>query len=337
MTRLSVCVPTIGRASLDALTASVDAARERLGEPVDLVVADASGSARAPGARVVPNPEGTASAGRNAAAAAAQGDLLLFVDDDCRLDPDHLALLLSRVEREPRVAAWSGLTRRDPGEDPLQRAWAELFDGPFSTPARADWVRWAPSTNFAMRRPAFEALGGFAALPLPVGGEDIDLGLRLAAVGLGPIRCAPELLAHHAPDAPDRLLEKAARYGASHQLVGDRHPGYLDRRRPRALLFPDTPGGRLLRAFTRGAERVHRPPRPCSADAMADVRNGRDGRLAALRAPRDDLVDAAARAVEAAGHVALARRPGEALVYLRGPAPWPRPPLPVGVTLERAG
>lgn len=330
MTRLSVCVPTIGRASLDALTASVDAARERLGAPVDLVVADASGSARAPGARVVPNPDGTASAGRNAAAAAAQGDLLLFVDDDCRLDPDHLTLLVARVAREPRVFGWSGLTRRDPGEDPLQRAWAELFDGPFSTPARVDWVRWAPSTNLAVRRSAFEALGGFAALPLPVGGEDIDWGLRLAAAGLGPIRCAPELIAHHAPEEPGRLLEKAARYGASHQLVGDLHPGYLERRRPRALLYPDTAGGRLLQAFARGAERVHRPARPYSADAMADVTNGRDGRVAVLR-QADDLEEGA-RALVEAGHVRLGERPDGAIVfYLRGPAPWRRPP---GLLLE---
>lgn len=349
---MSVCVPTIGRPSLGLLIRSLAEAAAALGAtdrtagPLDVVVAAAPASgalglAAAPGVdlRVVPNPAGTASAGRNAAAAAARGQTLLFLDDDCRVAPDHLARLAARLAAEPGVEAWSGLTLRDPGDDPLQRAWAALFDGPFTAPRRAAWVRWAPSTNLAVRRRALDALGGFAALPLPVGGEDLDLGLRLAGAGLGPIRCAPELVAHHAPEEPGALLLKAARYGASHQLVGDLHPGYAGQPRPRALLFPDTPEGRLLRAFQRGAERVHRPPRRYDADAMADPTNGVDGRAASARGPAAEA-DAAAEAVAAAGHLVLSRPPadpgeGRLLVYLRGQTPWRPLALPPGWALDR--
>lgn len=305
---LSVCVPTVARESLFGLLASLERARAASPVPVEVLLGDASGElSPQPGTRVVDNRQGSAAAGRNACVAQASGELLVFVDDDVELRPDYFACLLAGA-REP-WQAWAGPIARRPGGDRANRAWAALFDGNFSLPQRHPYVRWAPSANLVLRRGAFDALG-FRELGPGVGGEDVDLGLRLEAAGLGPIRSLRGLVVDHVAGTETlaRLKEKAHAYGRAEQLLGQLHPGYEDPRARRPLPVGRGPRVELLRAFERGRRSVADPPRPTSLARMANLTTGPAPRLWAEADPAQALPE---------GAVLLGTRAGERLLYAR--------------------
>lgn len=147
----------------------------------------------------------------NWAAGQATGELLLFLNNDMEVvDPGWLTELVSQAQR-PEVGA-VGAKLLFP-EGTVQHAgvvvgmtgmaghpfW-RLPDGPISTPfGHTEWVRnWLSVTSACVmiRRPLFEALGGFDERFL-LCGSDVDLGLRLNAQGLRVV-CTPfARVVHH--------------------------------------------------------------------------------------------------------------------------------------------
>lgn len=117
---------------------------------------------------------GLVGAVRNAGAATARGDILVFVDSDCVVPPDHLL----RIER-----AFSDGTTDVVGRpyvlppDPhwLERTWVTLHDTAVRSP------RYVPAGNLAIRAATFRSLGGFD--ETLAAGEDADLCKRLLAQG----------------------------------------------------------------------------------------------------------------------------------------------------------
>ncbi len=102
-------------------------------------------------------------AARNAAAAGARGELLAFLDDDDRWEPDHLALLTTAFADEAVEFAftdWAAVreelaadgTRRE-----LERV-AVALDWDAERMRRDDHI---PPSTWAVRRALFERLGGF--------------------------------------------------------------------------------------------------------------------------------------------------------------------------------
>ena len=91
-------------------------------------------------------------AARNAAAARARGDLLVFTDDDCVVDPDWLRALAARAAAEPEAAV-GGRTLRADG---LCASAAHLV---VETGSR--WSRFLPSNNLALPAEGLRELGGF--------------------------------------------------------------------------------------------------------------------------------------------------------------------------------
>jgi len=116
---------------------------------------------------------GGVSSARNAGVEAADGRIVAFVDSDDQWHPDKLERQVEAFERDPALGVcYTGLTK-DYGE-PLTRGGASgrIFDA-----VRRMAVPTYTST-LAVRRDAFEAVGGFdEALPCF---EDWDLCLRLA-------------------------------------------------------------------------------------------------------------------------------------------------------------
>lgn len=168
------------------------------GHPV-LVVDDGSDDdtaalARALGAQVLPSRRQGPAGARNLGAAAAPGDTLLFVDADVVVHDGALAALLATL-REDVVAAFGSYDDR-PGAAGFVSRWKNLQHHHVHqrSPGEASTF-WAGLG--AVRRHAFEAVGGFdaAAFPRP-SIEDIDLGYRLRAQG-GRIVSAPHALGSH--------------------------------------------------------------------------------------------------------------------------------------------
>ncbi|MBW0149070.1 TIGR04283 family arsenosugar biosynthesis glycosyltransferase [Marinobacter arenosus] len=107
----------------------------------------------------------------NAGAAAAGGNLLLFLHADTRLPADALAQLEHFTASR---CAWGRFDVRLSGHRPLFRVIAWFMN-------KRSWITGVCTGDQAMfvRRDAFEALGGFRAQPLM---EDVEFSRRLCLV-----------------------------------------------------------------------------------------------------------------------------------------------------------
>jgi glycosyltransferase involved in cell wall biosynthesis/GT2 family glycosyltransferase len=214
-------------------------------------------AARFPGVvRVVEEPDAGLCHARNAGAAAARHDLLLYVDDDARVAPgwlEHVAHALARPGvvnvGGPICALWpaeraSGWPGRE--LEPLLSV-LELGDAE-RTLAPPDVVYGA---NWAVRRDALLAVGGFdpAFGPGPgaaINGDEVSVAWRLQRAGLGATRYAPGA-------------------GVGHRIGPERvDDGFLQRRalcvgveRPRhAVALGDAPHERLIADAGRALQRL---------------------------------------------------------------------------------
>jgi len=164
---LSVVIPaTDAPATLDRCLAAL----ERCCEPHDVTVVSA------------PHGSGPAAA-RNAGVARTAGEIVVFVDSDVEIQPDALARLRAAFEQDPGLDAVFGAY----DDRPAARAVVSRFRNLLHHHVHAG--AGGPATTFwaglgAVRREAFDAVGGFDAqrYPRPCI-EDIELGMRLHAAG----------------------------------------------------------------------------------------------------------------------------------------------------------
>ncbi len=142
---------------------------------------------RVPSVRVVDEPRKGLVIARETGRHAASGDVLVYVDADCRAPIGWLARVERRFLRDPRLLALSGPYRFYDWD-----WWGRLL-------IRAYDYTLAPVTqclvkhvlrigtvfyggNFAVRRESLERIGGFDT-SIEFHGEDTNLGRRLLAVG----------------------------------------------------------------------------------------------------------------------------------------------------------
>jgi glycosyltransferase involved in cell wall biosynthesis len=148
------------------------------------------------GARLLnlPGPQGPAVA-RNRAAAVARGDVLVFIDADVVTSREALEHVARTFAEEPDVAAVFGAydeTPADPGFVSQYKNLAHSYIHQSSaTIAQTFWAGFG-----AVRRTAFDAVGGFDERFRRPSVEDIDLGYRLTAAGFR-VRLDPSLRACH--------------------------------------------------------------------------------------------------------------------------------------------
>jgi glycosyltransferase involved in cell wall biosynthesis len=187
MTRLSIVVPAYNEAALlpSCLKSARDAAAACGLTDWELIVCDnassdeTAGLAAAGGAKVVFEPVRRIARSRNAGAAAAAGEWLLFIDADSLLSPESLRAVLAAVEGG-RVVGGGSLIDFD------RKPW-------WGAAALALWsglsvtMRWAAGSFVFCRADAFREVGGFP--PELASAEEIGLAMALkrwgAARGLG--------------------------------------------------------------------------------------------------------------------------------------------------------
>jgi glycosyltransferase involved in cell wall biosynthesis len=144
-------------------------------------------AAAVPGVRVVDEPRKGLVVARETGRRAAAGDVLVYVDADCRMPFEWL----ERVERQflvrrPIAAASSGYRFYD--WDLAGRLLVRAYDytvAPFGHWFVQDVLRRGAilyGGNFAVTREALHAIGGFDT-SIEFHGEDTNLGRRLAAIG----------------------------------------------------------------------------------------------------------------------------------------------------------
>lgn len=170
---------------------------------------------------------------RNRGVAAGSADWLVFLDADCRWEPDLLDRYLQQAPAEG-VAVLAGAIR-DAGSpagrrEPLAVRYARLseFMSQDATMNRGRWS-YAQTANCAVRRVAFETVGGFRADARA--GEDADLCLRLVAAGWTLDARPAAAVVHQSRDSMRALLGQCAIHGAGVAWLDARHPGAAPARR----------------------------------------------------------------------------------------------------------
>lgn len=122
------------------------------------------------------------SATRNAGVRAARGSRLVFADSDTLLPPDHLARLTSLWAQQPEAAALIGSYDDAPAAAGLVSRYRNLLHHYTHQHGAAEaQTFWAGCG--AVRRDAFEAIGGFDETYRIPSVEDIELGYRLRRSG----------------------------------------------------------------------------------------------------------------------------------------------------------
>jgi len=175
---------------------------QRVGRGAPVVVVDAGSTddtavvAAEHGARVVslPRREGPARA-RNVGARAIEADVILFLDADCVPHSDVVEKVQAAFDGEPTLVALTGSYDANPPEQGFFSQYMNLRHRFFHQRARRTQATFWAGCG-AVRRQALLDVGGFDAERYPVPQiEDIELGLRLRAVG--ETRLDPDLQVTH--------------------------------------------------------------------------------------------------------------------------------------------
>jgi GT2 family glycosyltransferase len=160
--RISFVIPVRNAAGylphcLSSIAANVEASGEYEVLVVDNGSSDNSADiARRFGARVIDRPDVRVGACRNAGAAASRGAILAFVDADNEIVPGWLSACTSAFE-EPNLAA-AGY----PYQAPSDATWVQrMYDTFRARTAHRRDVDWLGAGNLAVRRTAFDQIGGF--------------------------------------------------------------------------------------------------------------------------------------------------------------------------------
>jgi len=215
---------------------------------------------------VVHEPEPGLSNARNRGLREAEGEIVVFADDDVAVDRDWLARLAAPFEEE-RVGATSGMTLPGSLETPVQR-WTEGFGGrdrPLAV-RRFDLAEPPPDNplfpftvgefgagrNMAFRSELLERLGGFdpALGPGTIAhdGDDIEALLRVLLAGYAIVHDPAAIVWHAHPDDYSELEDRVWGYGIGltaclTKAILDRPTLLLDltRKLPRGVAFALSP------------------------------------------------------------------------------------------------
>jgi GT2 family glycosyltransferase len=216
-------------------------------------------------ARVVDNrsqPVRSSYYARNAGAAAGSAEWLVFLDADVRFDPDVLDRLLDPPPADDVAVLAGGIVDEVVVDTPVARALVRR--GAMSQRVVTDRERpYAQTAHCAVRRAAFDAVGGFASDARS--GGDADLCLRLTVAGWRLEARHDTVVRHEARATVRAAVRQMVRHGAGAAWVERRHPGALPARRPLGLALWG------LRRLAAAARRALRGDRDEALDATLDA------------------------------------------------------------------
>jgi cellulose synthase/poly-beta-1,6-N-acetylglucosamine synthase-like glycosyltransferase len=196
MSGISVVVPTRGRSALVArLLKSLESAARMYDGEVEVLILDDSEEDEMQQIRASVATHGFATClpgdpsvrrKRNHGIERARYDVVLFVDSDCEVTPElfreHARMYAESNGDLGGVVGVTEFVGRD------SAMWAVIqrtqFLNAFSFARRMQTVPWATCTNTSYKTALLRELGGFdTSFPARLGGDDVDLGLRVNAAG----------------------------------------------------------------------------------------------------------------------------------------------------------
>jgi GT2 family glycosyltransferase len=202
----------------------------RLGAQDSLRVVDNRGVGVMEPEVLVATGEHTSYHARNAGAREGSATWVLFLDADVEPPPDLLDRLFDPAPGED-TAVLAGAVIDEPAEgDATAAVRYQHLKGGMSQEVTLGHGRWAfaQTANCAVRRAAFEAVGGFREGVRS--GGDADLCYRLAAAGWRLERRPEAAVIHRSRATLPRMLGQRFRHGSGAAWLAREHPGALPRR-----------------------------------------------------------------------------------------------------------
>lgn len=204
----TVVIPHLNQPSaLETCLASLDA--QTLDRSAFEVIVVDNGSDRLPdlsthsNVRLLEQPQPGPGLARNRGVEAAQGDVLCFIDADCRADPSWLERATNALAAAPPGTVLGGDVRiwRD---DTARFGAIEAYESVFAYRFKMyiEKQGYSGTGNLAVRRAEFARVGPFRGLEVA---EDVDWGRRARAAGLS-IRYEPDMIVYHPARASLREL-----------------------------------------------------------------------------------------------------------------------------------
>ena len=215
---ISIVIPVFnGGESFKACLKSIPKSLRTPNETIVVSDGDTDGSwevAKLFGAKVIRSAtsKGPAHA-RNLGAQAAQGDILFFIDADVTLHPNTLSLVEQHFQKSPNLTALIGSYDDQPGADNFLSQYKNLFHH-YTHQVSSNVASTFWGACGAIRRSAFEAVGGFDVRYRKPCIEDIELGYRLKQAGYTTRLCKDVQVKHLKRWEPLSLLKAEIFYRA---------------------------------------------------------------------------------------------------------------------------
>ena len=163
------------------------------------------------------------SAARNTGAEAATGEIFLYTDDDCVVEPDWLSWIAAQFVKDPAIGCAGGPNLPPVPETSTRARVAAAPGGPshvLLTDTRAEHL---PGCNLAVRREVFEKVGGFNPV-FRSAGDDVDFCWRVLDAGYGLGFSAAAFVWHHRRFTYSAYLRQQIGYGRAEALLMPLHP-----------------------------------------------------------------------------------------------------------------
>ena len=246
MTRVSVVVLSMGDRP-DELARALSSLQSQQGVDLDIVVVgngwEPNGLPAGVAAVALPENVGVPE-GRNIGAGRADGDILLFFDDDLEFDGvDAVARVVAQFDADPALAVVQPMSLAPDGGSSGRRHVPRLRK---STAERPGDVVWFWEGCSFIRRSAFDAAGGWAGT-FRYGHEGIELAWRIIDSG-GRVRYAPDVVVRNPPAKPFR--------GPEHRFLDARNRVWVARRNLPHLLLETYVGVWMLLSIARCRSRA---------------------------------------------------------------------------------
>jgi glycosyltransferase involved in cell wall biosynthesis len=227
--RISVVIPHLNQAEALARCLTSLAEQDVPADLFETIVVD-NGSAldinrtilRFAGVRLLREPAPGPGLARNRGVADARGEILAFIDADCRADPHWLSAALAGID----AAGGSGVVGGDVRIDvrtPERLTALEAYESVFAYRQQMYIARdgFSGTGNLAMRRGVFEAVGPFGGIGIA---EDRDWGQRARAAGF-PATYVPDMIVFHPARTTMAELRTKWQRHIAHDLAAHRAKG----------------------------------------------------------------------------------------------------------------
>jgi len=243
----SVVIPTLGRETyVQRLLGSLSAAREQYNNQVEVIIVDSSDEISACQIEdyckmhnaVYYQGEQSVRWKRNYGVSKASYPIIMFIDSDCEVDvnifSEHARIYESGIDR---LGGVYGLTKFFGRRSFLWRI-IELtsFVDVFSFAERYPYVQWGIGNNISFYKSVFNEVGAFdESFPFRLGGDDLDLSLRVTTAGYW-LKTNAQAIVYHTRDTWNSwsaFLERAIRWGRMEYYIGCKYPQLMKRDLPR--------------------------------------------------------------------------------------------------------